>query len=139
MEGTDYTYKYFNDEFLVLNDEVLTLPRHIDQSIIEGTLIKIEDPILIAIRFILSYSIFNYMDEFKISEEDKKLFIAEHRSDKSIRRYEFEKIDSGWYVKKFIYKIEEGFPKVSDMYLPNEVVEKILMVESVKDKLTDTE
>jgi hypothetical protein len=48
MEGPGYRYKYFNEEFTVLNDDALSEPRHIDQSIIEGELVKVEDPILIA-------------------------------------------------------------------------------------------
>jgi hypothetical protein len=77
--------------------------------------------------------------DYKISKEHKEVFTAQRRGDKSIMTYEFEKKNHGWYVQRTHYDIDAAFPKVDDMFLPGEVVEQILLIESTKNKLTEGE
>jgi hypothetical protein len=48
LEGPGYTYVYFDKKGIVLNDRGLSEPRHVDDTIDSGHLIRIEDPIIIA-------------------------------------------------------------------------------------------
>ena len=74
---------------------------------------------------------------FEIKKENKDVFSAKFQSEKTIVKYEFEKMDKGWYVDKSTWSVEAPFPKKESIYLPNEVIDQILMIESVKDKLVD--
>lgn len=76
------------------------------------------------------------MAKYNITKKEKLIHVAEKRTEKSIYRFEFEKIKSGWYVKKFIYDVDE-VTSVTDMYIPREVVEQILLAEAAKDELVE--
>ncbi len=74
---------------------------------------------------------------YEIVKQQKEVFKAKKvsKDQKSIIEYEFEKINSGWFIKKRIWSVDTDNPVVSDIYLPDEVVEQILTVETAKNKL----
>jgi hypothetical protein len=80
---------------------------------------------------------------YEFKTKSRKLYTARTTTDgpggQTIIEFEFEKKGGGWYVKKFIFRPENDNLEVTDMYLPEDIVEKILLVESTKDKLTEGE
>lgn len=68
-----------------------------------------------------------------------ELFSARKKpSDNTIIDYEFEKREYGWYIKKRVFKAHFDSMTVDEMFIPNELVEQIIMVETAKDELTDS-
>ena len=78
------------------------------------------------------------MGKYKLSKEEMTVYKAEMRSgdNKTIISYEFKKEKNGWFIEKSIWKIDSNFPKKESIWLPAELIEQILLVESVKDNLT---
>lgn len=77
--------------------------------------------------------------EYKIKKDLKEVFSAQKVSDdkKNIHQYDFEKKVNGWHIVYWKYNVDSPFPERKDMYLPLEVVEQILLVESTKNNLSE--
>ena len=73
--------------------------------------------------------------EYNIKNETKEIFTARISiGEKIFIKYEFEKVETGWHIKKWKHDVNDS-TVISDIFIPNEIIEQILMVESVKDKL----
>ena len=77
------------------------------------------------------------MSKYKLSKEEKTVHKAEMRSDdnKIIIAYEFEEERNGWFIEKSVWNVDSAFPKKESIWLPTELIEQILLIESVKDNL----
>jgi len=77
------------------------------------------------------------MGKYKLSKEEKTVHKAEMRSDdnKTIISYEFEQEKNGWVVEKSVWNVETVFPKKESIWLPSELIEQILLIETTKNNL----
>jgi len=78
------------------------------------------------------------MNEYNISKKEKTVYTAKIHleNSKKIIQYDLESFGLGWQVKRWVWDASEGFPEVSDMFLPQEIVDLIL-AQSAKNKLTE--
>lgn len=75
---------------------------------------------------------------YKLKTEEKTIYVCESVSEnkKSIRRYEFNKTESGWMIQSYHYNVESPWPKENKMWIPDEVVDSITAM-NAKEKLSE--
>jgi len=78
------------------------------------------------------------MNKYNISEKQVKVYHAQWRapSGKSIHEYELEQTESGWRIKYMFYNVDSPFPQEETMYLPNDIIDSIILVQHVKKELS---
>jgi hypothetical protein len=74
---------------------------------------------------------------YDIKEEQKTIYSATSSGTKNIIRYEFYRSGEGWWIEKEHNNVDSPFPDKSQMYVSNEVIEKILLVQTAKTTLND--
>ena len=72
---------------------------------------------------------------YDIKEKQRTVYIAETRGAKDVISYEFYQSGDGWWINKEQYNVETPFPKKEEIYITNEVIEKILLVQTAKREL----
>jgi len=75
------------------------------------------------------------MVEYKISKKEVEVFSASRQTDKNITEFNLEKKKEGWMVKVFRYNVDSAWPKEDIMFLPNDIIENIILKEHVKKQL----
>lgn len=75
----------------------------------------------------------------EIEKVEKTVFKCSSRSQdkKIIVEYELEQKQNGWFIKKFVWNADFNTPITTEMFLPNDIVEQILIPEIAKSKLND--
>jgi len=61
------------------------------------------------------------------SSSDKKIIIE----------YELEQKNKGWLIKKITWDVQVVSPSIIDFFIPNDIIEQILIPETAKNKLND--
>ncbi len=75
------------------------------------------------------------MANYTFDKQEKVVFTARLTTEKKLIEYEFERKTNGWYVKRWYAEADTNIPQMSEIFLPIEIVEQILLIESTKDKL----
>lgn len=71
---------------------------------------------------------------YKTTEENKKIYVTEKRTDKDIYQFEYFKSENGWWVTKYHYNVQSPFAKKTEIFLPDEVIDVITSY-NAKEKL----
>ena len=76
---------------------------------------------------------------FNIKKTIREIYKATKVSDdkKSLLDYEFTKTKNGWLVIKESHNIDYGIQDRSEMWIPDEIIEKIVMEHLAQDHLLD--
>ena len=74
--------------------------------------------------------------DYSINKITKELYIAEKRTNKNILRYEFYQTENGWVITSQHFNVDNPFPRTDEMYIPQEVIDKIILADSAKKKLS---
>jgi hypothetical protein len=75
----------------------------------------------------------------EIEKVEKLVFKCSQKSPdkKIIVEYELEQKQNGWFIKKIVWNVDTLSPAIVEMFLPNDIVEQILIPETAKSKLND--
>lgn len=78
------------------------------------------------------------MASYDVKKKEKTVFEASKMSQdqKNIVQFEFYQKDDGWYIERWDYNIESPFPHKTEMYLPADIIEQIILVEKSKNNLS---
>lgn len=76
---------------------------------------------------------------YNIKKIQKDIHRAERMSaDRKTKiSFELEEFEDGWIVESKYYNVEHPFPEKNRMFLPNEVIEQILLIETSKKELKE--
>lgn len=74
-------------------------------------------------------------DEFNVYKSQIEKTIIEKRDNKNIRRYEVRRTEHGWHVIFMHYNVEHPWPEQRDMWIPDEVMDQIILPLTAKEKL----
>lgn len=79
--------------------------------------------------------------EFKVKETTRKVYKASRvsKDKKRLTDYEFSKTENGWIITKEIYDVDHGLQDRSEMWLPDELIETILMENIAHQHLLEKE
>jgi hypothetical protein len=76
---------------------------------------------------------------FEIKKKEKIVHVATKMADdsKSITEFHVEKTKAGWHIEKWFYDVEQSAVK-TEIYLPDELFESIIIPEYTKLKLNNS-
>ena len=74
----------------------------------------------------------------EIEKIEKLTFKCSHKSQdkKIIVAYELDQKNNGWFIKKVVWNADTATPITVEIFLPNDIVEQILIPETAKSKLS---
>jgi hypothetical protein len=75
--------------------------------------------------------------KYKISKKEITQFSASWTtpSGKSIHEYKLEKKNDGWIVKYSFFNVDNPFPDEKEIYLPNDIIDSIILKQHIKKEL----
>lgn len=75
--------------------------------------------------------------EYKIESKTVEAFTARKGDENRIIDYNFENTDLGWIIKKRIFVASSDNVETTDLFIPQQLVEQILIIEAAKKELTN--
>jgi hypothetical protein len=75
------------------------------------------------------------MPGYEIKKENKEIYTAIKKTDRGSIRYEFWQSENGWYFQSDQWSSGETIPFHSEIWVPQEIIDKIITADSAKRKL----
>jgi hypothetical protein len=75
------------------------------------------------------------MPGYEIKKENKEIYTAVKKADGGTIRYEFWQSENGWYLQCDQWSSGATMPLHSEIWVPQEIIDKIITADSAKRKL----
>jgi len=75
----------------------------------------------------------------EIEKVEKVVFKCSQKSQdkKTIIEYELELKNTGWFIKKNVWNADFNTPITTEILIPNDIIEQVIIPETAKYKLSD--